>query len=185
MSRIRLKERLSGWRGQVAIWGTAGAVGLTALGGAHAARNMTRDLSQQAVGFARTHDIPAGDFNAIQHCHASATLTARYGSGIAEFLGACRELQEDSATDRYKDLYNNAIGRQLARHAARSGREIDALILHAWRSGQLMTREDPARRAGPLSGGPDPAYDPPAAGNAANAAPEEESAAPPSPRPRS
>lgn len=159
--RHHLFTQISGpFRRRLVVYG---ALGLLALGGAgvYAAETGFQQLSQAAETYISENHVPVADHNAIEHCLGSAILTERYGENVAIFLG---NLREDTARkydppDRYKDQWNNAIGRGIAVFAKKTGLPRDALILDAYQNGMLIVRENEDPRVPKkIAGDPHPQY---------------------------
>jgi trimeric autotransporter adhesin len=122
------------------------------------AESISRMYNLQAYATAaeqigRANGFGPATTNAIAHTLASAYLSYDYSSAESYVLGYCREYnsyfletQPPPAWDTYKDVYNNAIGREIAAYAIEknlSRDEIADLVLDALDSGALIvTRQD-------------------------------------------
>lgn len=136
-----LQHRAKGRKGLKWLGGAV-ALLLLFLGATHF---ILLDLRDRIDHFSLTHGIPPQHYNAIHHSYASLVTAEKLSAPVAEFLGFMIELAqswEGRYEDRYKDLWNNAIGRQLAAYARETGLPREALLLDAYHSGQLIRHED-------------------------------------------
>ncbi|GAB5389758.1 MAG: hypothetical protein Alpg2KO_27260 [Alphaproteobacteria bacterium] len=123
------------------------------------AQAMFEQLRGDAHDFARDHQIPRRDWNAIEHAHVSIQLTQWLGPQLAKTFGDAREQRDAHLRDpkaTWRDKYNNAIGRAIALHARSTGSDAEALLAKAWQDGQLITSLEDDRIT--LSEDPDPTY---------------------------
>jgi len=102
--------------------------------------------------------------NALTHALTSAWITLTYGPEAAREVGIAKEfwtyrseLAAGDFRDKFKDLYNNNIGRQIAQYAIDNGltsEETTALVLDAHESGRLIIGLDDPRIDATFNGDP-------------------------------
>lgn len=97
------------------------------------------------------------DINAIAHTLTSGDITHKYGRTIAKLLGDFnewmgdigsigqnKETQEYNARDRFKDQWNNEVGRRMAEWAEANGYDwnkvYDDLIMDAFKNKKLISK---------------------------------------------
>jgi hypothetical protein len=156
MSREKRSQSITFLGRKILVYGS---LGILALGGA--ARAEYVHLEKETKRFAAEHAVPAKDVNAIQHALASAMLAESLGPEVARFLGDAKEMLPSGLDrpDSFKDQWNNSMGRGIAAHAKKSGRDLQELVLDAYKRGLLITNEarDP-RVPAAWSAPPRPAY---------------------------
>lgn len=104
-----------------------------------------RDATALAHGNGYDGDSKADGLtrNALAHAHKSAELYYDYGEIISKTLGEAKELLPggDDPKDKYKDEYNNEVGRRIAEYAKEHNlpkSAIDDLMMDALKDGKLI-----------------------------------------------
>lgn len=92
-----------------------------------------------------------GDGDAFRHALWAYKMAKEIGDGPAKAFGDAHERDDRPDGERLMDLYNNALGRQLAADPNNQGRPDEDVIREAIRAGKLQTR--PFNVPGPLGGG--------------------------------
>jgi hypothetical protein len=103
----------------------------------------TNELENQVAlgrfGKASKHN---GDGDAFRHAVWSINMTREIGPDAAKEIGDAHERSEvNPVGERLMDLFNNAVGRQLAMDPANAGRSATDIALQALAAGQLQTSE--------------------------------------------
>lgn len=139
------KKILKFGKSRILIYSTLAAIAA----GSFFARAEFVELRQEAAKFTTENKLSAKDYNAIQHSLGSAILTEKYGTSIAKFMGYGREFAtlNSPKKDRYKDLWNNSMGRQIANFSKETGIDRDKLLLDAYKNGMLILNEKKDKRA--------------------------------------
>jgi len=92
-----------------------------------------------------------GEGDAFRHALWAYKMTKEIGDGAARAFGDAHERDGQPDGERLMDLYNNAIGRELAADPRNKDRSDEEVIREAIRAGKLQTR--PFNMPGPMGGG--------------------------------
>lgn len=107
----------------------------------------------QAIYGETNPELQDGEPDAFPHALWSYMMAKELGSDTAKAFGDGHERSGiDSPGGRLMDLYNNAVGRDLAKDPANLGRPDRDVIRDAIRDGKLQTR--PFQVGGPHGDGP-------------------------------
>ena len=123
--------------------------------------------SRGSVGFVdQMHDANHFEpgINAVTHAMTSTWMTLAYGAESARQVGVAHEFQtyqtelaKGDFSDKYKDMYNNNIGRQIGLFARENGLSSDqasSLVLDAYSRGLLIRALDDPRIDSKFNGDP-------------------------------
>jgi Ca2+-binding RTX toxin-like protein len=122
----------------------------------------------QLNGIAGRDTDPLNPRNAIEHAYTSATLQKELGgfSAIPEILGNALEVDatsryllggDDNRADSFRDLWNNAIGRQIGDYVRQNGLsqgDLEDLLIQAYNRGDLIPVQTDPRVPPNFSGWP-------------------------------
>ncbi len=82
--------------------------------------------------------------DAFRHAYFSFEMTQHLGVDAAKRFGDAHEISGPNHPDeRMMDLYNNHVGRQLAKDPANIGKSPEQVVMEALRAGRLRTRPYP------------------------------------------
>lgn len=91
-----------------------------------------------------------GEGDAFRHALWAYKMAKDIGDGAARTFGDSHERNDQPDGERLMDLYNNAIGRQLATDPRNKDRSDEEVIREAIKAGRLQTR--PFNIPGPTGG---------------------------------
>lgn len=101
----------------------------------------TPDLASAAAAESGLSGLHNGEGDAFRHAYWNALMTSRVGPEFAEALATAHETgSTNPANEVQMDLFNNAVGRQIAlEHPGATDEELKGFVMEALRAGRLMT----------------------------------------------
>lgn len=114
------------------------------------AANAARESAEKEYAQAKT-SLGNGEGDAFRHALWAYKMSKDIGKEAAKSFGDAHERDDQPEGSRLMDLYNNAVGRQLAADPRNKDRPDEEVIREAIKAGKLQTR--PFNIPGPAGGG--------------------------------